>query len=304
MSRVLTLSLLIWGLGAQAQVSLSWKNPDGAVRKLKASNESKQRLMLGEHLVDSSSTTSMLIRKKITTRAEGTQVAMSIDSLRSTISVPTLPKLEFDSTKPDETFDNPILAGIRDTLRATANLQWTIDVDAQAHVTGVSGFATALDKLSEELKPSVAGIFADDYQMQVAQQEIDQLPKKAVRPGDEWTRKFIYRIERGQQLTFSLVYRYEGTAERGGQSLHKISMRATDVIYSTNQGAATPYELLDQDLRVRESSGVLYFDNSAGQVVESTMTTRIVGSMVFGTGVGELPAKLDSSFSVSMSLEK
>ena len=220
-----------------------------------------------------------------------------MESLRSSIVVPGIPPVEYDSTKPDKESDNPIVKMIESTLKATAGLKWQTQIDADGKVTGVTGFDKTLDAMSPEVRQRVAGQFATDYQVQVAQQELDALPKQALRPGDTWERDSIYRIEQGQELTFSIAYRYDGTIERGGKALHTISMRANDVGYAVNKGGKTPFALVDQDLRVRESSGHIHFDNEAGQVVDSTMKTRIVGSMTFG---GDLKATLDTSFYVSM----
>ena len=300
MSRFFLLAIFSFAVcGVQAQVTLAWKYPDGATRKMAITNEIQQRLVLGEQPMDTRSRTDMVISQNLRKKGDGVQMAIAIESMQTSMTIPTVGELTFDSEKPDEKSDNPIVNMIQETLRATAGLKWTTDVDATGKVTAVDGFDEALQAISEDVRPAVAGQLATDYQMQVAQQEIDQLPKEALRPGDEWTREYIYRIERGQQLTFTFVYRYDGTVDRAGKPLHKITMRATDVIYSTNQGSKTPFELLDQNLRVRESSGTMHFDNESGQVVDSTSKTRLVGTLVFGAGGGELPAKFDGTFTVS-----
>ena len=96
----------------------------------------------------------------------------------------------------------------------------------------------------------------------------------------------------GQIMTFQTKYTYEGTVEKDGKTLDRITSKTLSVDYSL-QDSPLPLQLKGSDLKAAESEGVTLFDRELGRAVESNSSIRITGEITFAVNNMDLPSKLD-----------
>src|SRR5207253_697048 len=101
-------------------------------------------------------------------------------------------------------------------------------------------------------------------------QELARFPDKPVKPGDTWERTSEANIGGGQTLTFQTRYKYDGTIERNGKTLDRISSVSTEVSYAMDQNAQSPLKITGSELKITSSDGLILFDRERGVTVETS----------------------------------
>ncbi len=118
------------------------------------------------------------------------------------------------------------------------------------------------------------------------------MPTEPVNKGDSWQRAQSANLGAGQIMTFQNKFTYEGTVEKNGKTLDKITLKTLSVDFAL-QDSPLPLQLKGSALKATESDGTILFDRVLGQVVETTSSIRIEGEITFSVNNMDLPAKLD-----------
>jgi Family of unknown function (DUF6263) len=197
----------------------------------------------------------------------------------------------FDSTAPDNK-GNSALEMLRDIHKVLAKRTSTVIYDKENRIYAIESDQDLLNSVPAELQPIVKSQVDPEYLKKAANQELDQLPKEPVNKGDSWQRTEIANFGAGQVMTFQTKYTYEGTIEKEGRKLEKITTKVLSVDF-TLQDSPLPLQLKASDLKAEESDGTILFDRDAGIVVESNSSIRIVGDITFAFNGMDLPSKLD-----------
>lgn len=198
----------------------------------------------------------------------------------------------FDSVNPDEAGASP-LEVMRPIHKVLATRTVTTTFDKDNRVAEIKADADALAQLPEEVRALAKGQFDPDNLKEAANKLRDVLPKKAVKQGDSWERTNEADFGGGQMMEFKTKYTYEGTVESGGRTLHKITSETLTAELSINADSPLPISLKESKLTVKESKGLILFDNKKGRTVENTESVHIVGKLTFAANGQDLPAELD-----------
>jgi hypothetical protein len=227
---------------------------------------------------------------------DGTLVSEhKIESLQSSVKVAGM-ELNFDSVNADAPPKGTPLDALLDIFKAVAKSSWTVTYGQDNSVLSVKGRADALQDLPEAVRAATAKQFDPDHLTEQANQELKVLPDGPVKQGDTWERESTKLFDSYQSMTFTTVYTYEGTIQKDGKSLDKISAATTKVSYAMSGDSPGPLKIVDSDLKVAESSGTILFDRAAGMIVDSKDKKHISGSLKCEVNGMELPGKLDLTF--------
>ena len=283
-----------------AQVKLEHKLPDGRKITTNTHVKVKQTLTIAGSDIPTSSeqniTTSEVSGQR---QADGTlQQRHKIESLQSTLNIAGM-ELTFDSVNPDAPPPGTALDAVLDIFKAVAKSSWTVNYGADNRAVSVKGRADALEGLPVELRAALEKQFDPEHLREQVNQALNVLPDKPVKQGDSWEREEMVMFDAYQTMDFTMVYTYEGTVERGGKSLDKISSKTTRVAYTMLDGSPSPLKIVDSELKVDESGGTILFDRAAGLIVDSKDKKHITGSLKCEINGNAVPGNLDLTFETS-----
>lgn len=297
---VLSSVFLLLGLStaSQAQVKLELKHAEGSNVKHKTTSKTHQILTIAgmevETNADENVMSSVAVGKR---KADGTlEITSKIDSLNVHLSLPNNMEVTFDSASPPEKKDDGPLGFLIDVFKAISGSSYTLIVDKDDKLVSVNGLQETLDKATQ-LDPKAAALLRSRLDGDRIKKEYNQqhafLPDILVRAGDSWERTESSDIGGGQTLTFKKRYEYQGTVDKDGKTLDKITVKATDVAYAMDQDAESPAKVVKSDLAISSSDGTILFDRQAGDVVERSGVNKIKGTMTISINGTDLPSELD-----------
>ncbi|MBT4866274.1 MAG: hypothetical protein HON53_14315 [Planctomycetaceae bacterium] len=292
---ILTTAAIVWGMSAtaEAQVKLQLKFPNDAKTTSTVTSKTHQMLKIAGMDVETKaeetvSTTTTNGKRK----ADGTiQLTSKVDSVKSKLTLPGGVDLEFDSTKPSEpagtAFDF-----LLEVYAVIPKVVSTTVLNKDNRVTSVKVDEKPLEDLSDMAKTILKGRFDGDYLKEVVNKQMDRIPKTAVKKGDSWQVELTANLGGGQTLAFKTTYTYEGTIEKDGKTLDKITSKVTEVKYAQDDPDA-PAKVTASELKVESSSGTLLFDRKLGRTVSDTDKFHVTGTMTLDINGMEFPTELD-----------
>ena len=278
-----------------AQVKLDNKFLEGSTYITRTNVTVDQVLNIAGMDVKSVSRQNMTLRSSLGKRmSDGTlSVRQKFESFQIQLSLPGGIEFSFDSADPNAAVELPQLEALREMYQALAHTGVTT-------VIGNENCAVSV-KLDEDIRNSLSPMASEmvkdqldpEYLKVVANQEFNQLPSKSVTQGDSWDRTEMGKLGGGQTMIFQTRYTYDGTVEKEGRALDKISSISLSVDYTQDGDSPSPLKVIASDLKIKSSKGTIFFDRNKGRIVESESSVRISGEMTFDAGGNELPAKLD-----------
>jgi hypothetical protein len=298
---LVTAALLNSPVPLHAQIELEHKVPDGRKTTANSYVKVKQTLTIAGMDIPTSSeqniTTSEANGKR---QANGTLAAEhKIESLQATVNVAGM-ELTFDSVNADAPPPGTALDALIDVFKAVAKSSWTVTYGQDNRVLSVKGRDDALQNLPEAIRAATAKQFDPQHLTEQSNQELRILPDGPVKQGDTWEREAMTLFDSYQSMTFTTVYKYEGTVEKDGKSLDMISAKTKTATYAMSADSPSPLKIVDSDLQVAESSGTILFDRAAGMIVDSKDKKHIAGSLKIQVNGMDLPGKLDLTFETTM----
>jgi hypothetical protein len=292
--KTLVSTCLVLGLSTVAfgQVKLERKYHDGSTYTAETTSRVEQKLTIAGMETDTSSDTRTTVKATVGKRdvAGMLKIQEKIDSLQIN-TVVMGQNYSFDSASPDTKGSSP-LEILRDVHKALCKRMTTTVLDKMNRVYAIESDGDVLSGLAPEIQALVKGQVDPENLKKAANQELDSLPTEPVSKGDSWQRTESANFGAGQVMTFQTKYTYEGTVEKGGKTLDKITVKTLSVEFSL-QDSPLPFQVKGSDLKATESEGVILFDRALGQVVETSSATRIVGDLTFVVNNMDLPSKLD-----------
>ena len=197
----------------------------------------------------------------------------------------------FDSANPDKR-GNSALEIFRDVHKLSTQMTPIVVYDKDLQVREVKINDDLLNSLPAAARNLAKDQFAPQTLATAAQQELAPLPDKPVKAGASWTRQETLTLDSGQALVFEVQYTYDGTVEKNGVKLDKITRRPLKVKLTLAADAPLPFKLKESKLKP-EKSGVLLFDRARGRFVQRKESIRIRGGITFIANGNDLPARLD-----------
>ncbi len=284
--------VLTFGTATFGQVKLERKMHEGKSYTVEVSAKIDQKLTIAGMETDTSSDTRSTVKATSGKRDVGgmLRVQEKVESLNINMVVMGQ-NYSFDSAAPDAKGTSPLEA-LRDIHKALARRISTTVYDKDNRVYAVESDQDVLSSLPEELQKIAKSQLDPANLKKAANQQLDQLTAEPVNKGDSWQRSESVNFGAGQVMTFQNKYTYEGTIEKDGKKLERITTKATSVTFAL-EDSPLPFTLKGSDLKTEESEGVMLFDRELGQVVESTSSVRITGEITFVFNNMDLPSKLD-----------
>lgn len=198
----------------------------------------------------------------------------------------------FDSANPDNKGSSQ-LEILRDLHKLMLKTPTTTVLGKDRRVAAVEFDSGLLNSLPAEAQEMAKSQLDPESLKKAANQTLEQVPSDPVKPGDTWTRTETSNFGAGQLMTFKVQYTYDGTMDKGGQQLHKITSKTMSVEFGLEANSPLPFKLKGSKLNASDSAGTILFDQALGRVVEKKTTAHIVGDITFDINGMELPAKLD-----------
>ena len=292
--KTLVSACLVLGLSTTAfgQVKLERKYHEGSSYTAESTSRIEQKLTIAGMEVDTAGDTRTAVKATIGKRdvAGMLKIQNKTDSLQIN-TVVMGQNYSFDSTSPD-TKGTSQLEVLRDVHKALAKQTTTTILDKMNRVYAIESEQDVVSGLPAEIQALVKGQLDPENLKKAANQELDSLPAEPVSKGDSWQRTETANFGAGQIMTFQSKYTYEGTVEKGGKTLDKITTKTLSVEFGLKD-SPLPFTVKGSDLKATESEGVILFDREVGQVVETNSSIRIEGEMTFSVNNMDLPAKLD-----------
>lgn len=305
-SSLLWLAALAAPGAASAQVQLEFKFTEGKTSTYESIIRFDQSLMInGQEIKTRSSKTTLSTTRVGEARDNGViPITQTIDSIKAELSLPGGIELTIDSKDPKvPDGELPQLTAIRRAIQALDGMSFRFLVDKEGQVQGVEGTAEAIPK---DLDPQIAEELRQQLDPQSLtreyRQEYGTFPNEPVQKNQTWQRTESMNLGSGQTLTFDKTYSYLGAVDRGGKTLDRIGVSSDSVSFAM-ENPGSPLQVKNSDLKVASSRGEVLFDREAGQVVESTSSTRVTGSLVLAAGGQDLPAELDLSVTTVTALK-
>ncbi len=289
---------------APAQVTLKYKFPDGRKSTSEAKVSTSQTLTLAGMEIVSGSEQSLTITATTGQRAaDGTlTVSNKIEALKADVTLPGGVELNFDSANPDADPPGTQFDFLLDVFKLTAKSTWESVLSQDNRVVAVKGRDAVFADLPETIRDAMKEQLDPAYLTTVANDELDKLPSEPVSPGDSWERTNTVRLDSGQRLTFTNEYTYEGSVQQDGKNLEKITLKTEEVGYFVEGNS--PLKVLESDLEVAASEGVILFDPAYGQIVSQRNKVQIKGSLKLELMNKEFPGQLDLTMENSVTMEE
>lgn len=301
----LAFSALTLGLAtaAAAQVSLQLKPQEGKSVYTNTVKAVQTLTIAGMDIPTESTVTAVSTVTGDKPTADGTQrVEEKTERFIMKLSVPG-GGLELDTDKPEAAkVDSMALQPVLDGLKALKGTAYTV-VFKGPKVAGVEGLDSVLAKLPANAAESFKSELNPAAVSRDWQQRLDALPGKDVKKGDTWTRSEVASLGGGQSMTFDTQYEYQGTIEKDGRTLDKVSIVFTGVKYATDPNGPSPLKVVTSDLKIESSYGHYLLDREKGVVVDRSTNTRVAGPMTFEINGMQLGGKVDLTLEMGTSVK-
>jgi hypothetical protein len=296
---------IVLGLCTSAfgQVKLERKYTEGATYTAESTSRIEQKLTIAGMETDTSVDTRTVVKATVGKRdvAGMLKIQEKIESLNINMGIMGQ-TYSFDSSSPDVKGSSPFEM-LRDVHKALSKRMTSTVLDKQNRVHAIESDQDVLSSLPPEVQAIAKSQVDPEYLKKAANQELDSLPTEAVSKGDSWQRTEQANFGAGQIMTFQVKYTYEGTVEKDGKQLDKVTTKTLSVDFSL-QDSPLPLQLKGSDLKAAESEGVILFDRQLGRVVESNSSIRITGDIMFAVNNMDLPSQLDLKMQSSTMLKK
>jgi hypothetical protein len=291
---------IVFGIAtsSQAQVKLQRKMVEGATTTVETTNRVEQKLTIAGMDTETNSDTRAV--SKVTTGKRDVagmiKAQEKIESLNVSLNVMGQ-NYSFDSTSPDVK-GSSMLEVLRDLHKALSKRTTTIVYGKDGRIHAIESDQDLLNSLPPELQANVKSQLDPEFLKKIANQELDQLPSDPVNVGDSWQRTEMVNFGAGQVMTFQKKYTYQGTVDKDGKKLDKITVKALSVDFAL-QDSPLPLQLKGSDLKADQTEGTILFNRDAGYVVEAQSAIRITGDIMFAINGMDLPSQIDLKLNAS-----
>lgn len=289
----------IWSLETRAEVTLQRKYMPNTTVKQRIHSHIDQVLNIAGQdqntSIDSTTTTVAEIGER---NSSGIiPVKVKFESMQANLSLPGGFNVNYDSANPHPAQEGP-LAFVTEIFRAMSGAVLTYHLDQSNAVVAVEGTQEVINSVSAQ----AATFLKADLEQEVLAKEINQqnarYPEGPVKVGDTWQRTEERSIGSGQTLIVEVTYKYEGTVERNGKTLDRITSTVNSVKYEQGE-TPSPAKIVDSDLKVKDWKGEILFDRELGDAILDESKGQITGTMSISIAGQNLEAKLDLKMSNS-----
>ncbi len=272
---VALLLLLVAVSQAQADVKLRWKFKPGEKLGYEMGTDMTQAMVVGEMTIN------VKMAQKIDMSWEVTQVTddgtatvtQTIDRVRMDMSPGPGQQVKYDSQNPDENKGAEMLLPIFDAM---VGKPITMQVTPRGEIKDLKISQEMLDGIKKSFLSQLGGMFSEEGMKQMISRGMLQFPEEAVTKGTSWESVMeMPNAILGKQVT-EMRYEYAGPEMRDGRELDKLD---ADMTMKFEQPADAQAKIT---IKNQSSEGTLYFDNTAGRLAGSSVTSKMSLEIVAG----------------------
>lgn len=286
------LVVAVVALPAQAQVTLRYQFKEGEKLPYVMDQKMKMTMAVGGQNIEMNmnQTVDMTWNIQSVDKDGKAKMTQRFDRVRFTMEMPT-GKIEYDSKDGKEP-DDPIGKMIAPVFKAMVGSEFSLSMDARGRMSDVK----VPDKLTEALKdiPGAAGLgdmFSGDAMKRMIDQSAMVLPEGPVTKGKSWEQKVETKTPLGK-MKLDTTYTYEGPATKGDKKLEQVALKPKMEIEAD---AAAPVAIKVKDM---DAKGTALFDNAAGRLVETNLTTNM--EMEINAGGMNLSQKIEQVMTLKL----
>jgi len=191
-------------------------------------------------------------------------------------------KINYDSTNPAANTSNNPLA---DFFKALEGSEFTLTLTPDMKVLKIDGrdeFIQRLVKANPQMEPLLKSILGDEALKQMADPAFSSVPGKAVKKGDSWDKQA--KLNMAPIGTYDTTYKYTYEGKEG--KLDKIKVDTT-LIYKApeaNTAGQLPFKIKTADLKSKNATGTILFDNEKHRLESSDMKLTLEGKLTIEIG--------------------
>ena len=281
-------ALILSSAVTSAQVKLESKYHEGTKSVVHRDTASKQTLTLAGMDIDTKTSTFIVATTSVGKRAaDGTlKIEEKIDTMQTEVSTPG-GLIQFDSANPDKKADNTLLEPVLEIFRSVFRNPVTVEIDAKNKITAVK----LPDGEFEKLPDAAKGLLSPETLKKNVENVLQFLPDDPVKKGDTWERSSEQNLGSGQTMSYRTKYEYQGTVEKDGKTLDRITGKAFDVSFAINGNAML--QVTKSDLKIIDSESTFLFDRERGAVVSTSSKVQIAGPLTLVINSMEFAGKVD-----------
>ncbi|MDR3639389.1 MAG: DUF6263 family protein [Isosphaeraceae bacterium] len=263
----LVLAILLFSTPAAPAATLRWKlKPGDAFHYLMEQNTVTVPKRNGMELGKITQSFTVDLTRTVKTVADDGSAEMTqrFDRVRMKYDA-GLVKVEYDSSKEPD----PTTAPLVGALKAMVGAEFSFKMSSRGEMSDVRVPDSVLKAFREA---GSRGGAADQFSEEGFKKSLVEtsviFPSEDLGPGRSWSRQMKIRTPEGPQVVQTRTYTYEGPDDKAGKGVEKIGI-SSKVDLQADPSTPEKPELKSQDCK-----GALYFDNSAGRMVSSTVSEK------------------------------
>jgi hypothetical protein len=191
-------------------------------------------------------------------------VTQTFDRLRLKMTSPQGVMVDFDSATNGETAG--ISKALVPFLESIVNKPISVKIDPRGEVSDVQVPQSMLDGMKKV--PGMGSFFSGETLGKLS--GLGTLPEEAISKNDVWTTEAGVDVPLFGKMKTQSKFRYLGSEIRDGRRLEKIGYTQQMVVTPATEQSGNTMKVTDQSV-----SGTTYFDNVAGRVAESDVTSKM-----------------------------
>lgn len=189
-------------------------------------------------------------------------------------------KISYDSRK-----DAGTGSTLAEFFKALVGSEFTLTINPKMEVVKIDGREEFLKKLSQTnpmMEPLLKQILGEEAMKQMADPAFAVVPDKAVKKGDTW--KKSSKMNMGPIGSYDTEYTYTYEGKDGKLDKIKIDTTLKYTAPTTDGGAVLPFKIKSADLKSKDASGTVLFDNEKGRVDSTEVKLKLDGKLTIDIG--------------------
>ncbi len=199
--------------------------------------------------------------------------------LKMNAEFPVVGEYKYDSKSTDNDTGSQIGAILTPVNDAVSGAVVDVTTNNRGEVSKVKGLKEVMQGIIQN-NPAAAqfagGATTDEGAKMTYSEATVDFPEKALKDGDEWTKPYVLQLPQVGKLEGKVLYKYGGTTEVDGKTLHLITFTnemAIDVDQNLNGVKVTG------KMEITASEGKALFDAGRGVLVSKEGSTTISGDL-------------------------
>jgi hypothetical protein len=287
-------SLIAPAFGQDA-TTLEWKFKEGQTFYQEMTTKTDQSMkVMGSDIKQSQTQTFIFSWTPEKKDGDNWVLKQKIEGVKMRIEIGGQP-IEYDSTKEQQTS-----SALGDFFKALVGSEFRLTLNKDLKVTKIEGRDEFLKKLSAanpQMDALLKQILSDEALKEMADPTFAAVPTSAKKPGETW--------EKTTKLDMGPIGRYENTytytfegKDKDKANLNKIKVDTALKYFppsETAAGGGLPFKIKSADLKSKDATGTILFDNEKGRVEKSDMSVKLSGELKIEIGGQVTPVNLEQS---------